>query len=212
MDQMGSPYAMAHGLGRPVEDASTQVTLEEDGVYKIWVRTRDWVGQWKGEHIGPAMRAVGSPGKFKLSFNGKQLSETFGVTGTDWHWQDGGTVQLSKGQLVVSLQDLTGFNGRCDAIYLTTDIDFTPPHELLALNKFRARLSGDVCATKEKGHYDFVVVGGGMAGTCAAISAARHGCTCGTVSRSSSIRGQQQFRSARWFVGFDSSETIYSTW
>ena len=47
MDQMGSPYAMAHGLGRPVADAVTTVEAPEAGNYRIWVRTRDWVGQWK---------------------------------------------------------------------------------------------------------------------------------------------------------------------
>ena len=95
MDQMGSPYAMAHGLGRQVKDASTEITIEKSGVYEVWVRTRDWVGQWKGDDVRPAMRAVGSPGKFKLSIDGRQVSETFGVTGAKWHWQDGGSVDLA---------------------------------------------------------------------------------------------------------------------
>ena len=36
MDQMGSPYAMAHGLGRPVADAVTTVETPEAGNYRIW--------------------------------------------------------------------------------------------------------------------------------------------------------------------------------
>ena len=39
---MGSPYLLAHGLGRPVEDATTRVEIAEAGDYKVWVRTRDW--------------------------------------------------------------------------------------------------------------------------------------------------------------------------
>ena len=47
MDQMGSPFLLAHGLGEPVEDAKTTVELPSKGKYRIWVRTRDWVAQWK---------------------------------------------------------------------------------------------------------------------------------------------------------------------
>ena len=47
MDQMGSPYLLAHGLGAPVKDAVTTVIFQETGDYRIWVRTRDWVGAWK---------------------------------------------------------------------------------------------------------------------------------------------------------------------
>jgi len=168
--------ATAHGLGCPVEDARTEVTIDESGTYRVWVRTRDWVGQWKGESVRPAMRAVGSPGQFKISIDGKQLSKTFGTTGAKWHWQDGGSIKLVKGKHTLALQDLTGFNGRCDAIYLTKDFDFTPPNQLDALKKFRANLLGDLFVPQEKGHYDFVVVGGGIAGICSAISAARYGC------------------------------------
>ena len=41
MDQMGSPFLMAHGLGRPVADATTQVTFPAAGTYRVLVRTRD---------------------------------------------------------------------------------------------------------------------------------------------------------------------------
>ena len=53
MDQMGSPFLLAHGLGKPVADAVTKVTLAK-GEYRVWVRTRDWV-------------APQGPGRFKAS-------------------------------------------------------------------------------------------------------------------------------------------------
>ena len=31
MDLMGSPYLLAHGMGVPVDDASTEVTFPEKG-------------------------------------------------------------------------------------------------------------------------------------------------------------------------------------
>ena len=46
MDQMGSPYLMAHGMGVPVEDASTQVEIPAEGVYHIYVRTYNWTSPW----------------------------------------------------------------------------------------------------------------------------------------------------------------------
>ncbi|MBQ88061.1 MAG: NADH-dependent oxidoreductase, partial [Acidimicrobiaceae bacterium] len=41
--QMGSPYLLAHGLGRPVEDAITTVEIPETAEYTVWVRAKDWV-------------------------------------------------------------------------------------------------------------------------------------------------------------------------
>ncbi len=37
MDLMGSPYLLAHGLGSPVENASTNVQLPENGTYYIFL-------------------------------------------------------------------------------------------------------------------------------------------------------------------------------
>ena len=39
MDLMGSPYLLAHGMGVPVDDASTEVTFPEKGEYYVYVRT-----------------------------------------------------------------------------------------------------------------------------------------------------------------------------
>ena len=54
MEQMGSPYLLAHGLGVPVQDAVTTAKFPVAGTYRVWVRTRDWVAPWK---------APGAPGK-----------------------------------------------------------------------------------------------------------------------------------------------------
>ena len=40
---MGSPYLLAHGLGQPVDDATTTVRFPSTGEYRVWVRTKDWV-------------------------------------------------------------------------------------------------------------------------------------------------------------------------
>ncbi len=174
MDQMGSPYLLAHGLGIPVADATTTVEIPAAGQYRVLVRTRDWVANWGAE---------GSPGKFQLAIGGKTLDKVFGAEGDQWHWQDGGVAQLDAGKATLALKDLTGFAGRCDAILLTTDLDLIPP-ELTSggcrpcldeMQAWRRELLGLPVMAPAAGEYDLVVVGGGMAGVCTAISAARLG-------------------------------------
>ena len=164
--QMGSPFLLAHGLGEPVEDAVATVNLPEEGRYRVFARTRDWVAPWK---------APGAPGKFQLLIDGKSPATTFGTEGAEWHWQDGGTVDIANKQAIIALHDLTGFDGRCDAIVLTSDLDSVPPNDE-KLPAFRRKLLGLDDEPEDAGQFDLVVVGGGMAGTCSAISAARLGC------------------------------------
>ena len=166
MDQMGSPYLLAHGMGVPVADARTAVTVPEAGSYRVWVRTRDWVAPWN---------APGAPGRFELSIGGKKVPRTFGTEGAQWHWQDGGTVRLAKGRTELSLHDLTGFDGRCDAILLAADVNMKPPDGGQVLAAFRRANLRLPDTPEAAGTYDLVVVGGGMAGTATAVAAARLG-------------------------------------
>ena len=164
---MGSPYLLAHGMGIPVADAKTTFKVGKAGDYRVWVRTRDWV-----KSFGKA----GSPGRFEILFNGNALSATFGTESADWDWQDGGVVTLAEGENEIALRDLTGFEGRCDVIYLTRDLEAgSPVNDVPALDKLRHKLLG-ITKPEDGGTYDLVVVGGGVGGICSAVSAARLGC------------------------------------
>ncbi|MBD0831580.1 FAD-dependent oxidoreductase [Aestuariibaculum sediminum] len=165
MDQMGSPYLLAHGLGIPVADAVTTVNFPSPGNYRVWVRTKDWVAPWN---------APGAPGKFQLIINNEPLAEIFGTKSATWHWHDGGVVNVPS-KATVALHDLTGFEGRCEAILFCKDVNFKPVNDIEALTKFRRKLLGLPDKPDDGGSYDMVVTGGGLAGTCAAISAARNG-------------------------------------
>ena len=167
MGQMGSPYLLAHGLGVPVENASTVIRVENGGKYRVWVRTRDWVKQWD---------QTASPGRFELLLNGKALEVTFGTERAEWHWQDGGTICLKTGENRVELRDLTGFDGRCDAIFFTSALEMLPPDGKEELTVFRRNMLGLPENPEDAGEFDLVVVGGGIAGCCTALSAARLGC------------------------------------
>jgi hypothetical protein len=45
LDVMGSPYLLAHGLGKPVANAATEIDFPQAGAYRLGVRTKDWVTQ-----------------------------------------------------------------------------------------------------------------------------------------------------------------------
>lgn len=158
-----SSYLMAHGMGRPVADAVTHVRFPSKGTYRVWVRTKDWAPFPKG------------PGKFEVWIDGKSAGGTFGESGkVDWTWYDGGEVNIDRDSVEVRLKDLTGFNGRCDAL-LFTRATTAPPQDSAGMAALRRELLDLDGTRQEAGHFDLVVVGGGIAGTCAAISAARSG-------------------------------------
>lgn len=197
MDQMGSPYLLAHGLGRPVADATTETALPEAGRYRVWVRTKDWVAQWK---------APGAPGKFQLVVDGKALPTTFGAEGAEWHWQDGGSVNLVGPRVRLALHDLTGFEGRCDAILLARDASFAPPNRDPVMAAFRRQCLGLSDQPAPAGEYDFVVAGGGIAGTCAALSAARLGLEVALVQDRPVLGGNNSSEVRVWLQGARNKE------
>lgn len=169
VDQMGSPFLLAIGLEGPVADASTTITVPRAGTYRVWVRNRDWVPEF-------------SPGRFQVALGDKLLEHVFGANKVgEWIWEDGGSVELPAGQLRVRLHDLTGHYGRCDAIVLTADPNFRPADDLGQLARQRETYGGVSREVKTVGPYDTVVVGGGLAGTFAAVASARMGCRTALV-------------------------------
>ncbi len=163
--QMGSAYVMAHGLGVPVADAVTAGTIPTRGVWSVWVRTRDWTAPWKRGRPG---------GTFQILVNGQALPETLGTTGGAWGWQRAGAVALEPGPVTLALHDLTGFNGRCDALYLTPDPAARPLDDKEQLAEFRRKITKTVLQD-DPFVYDLAIAGGGVPGICTAIAAARTG-------------------------------------
>lgn len=196
MEQMGSPYLLAHGLGIPVVDATTNITFPSEGKYRVWVRTKDWVAPWK---------APGAPGKFQLIIDGTPLQEIFGTKSAEWHWHDGKTVTVGK-NATLALHDLTGFEGRCEAILFCKDTSFIPTNDIKALTAFRRKLNGHPITPALGGNFDFVVIGGGLAGTCAAIAAARQGVKVALVQDRPVLGGNGSSEVRVWPEGHTNKE------
>ena len=160
---MGSPYLLAHGMGVPVNDAVTTNDLPSTGIWRVWVRTRDWTPDYEGV----------KPGRFQLLLDGAAQSGELGIAPADWGWIDAGLFTNAQRSVELRLRDLTGFDGRCDAIYFNDDVNASaPPAGGTELAAWRAVVKGESAPPDVTESYDFVVVGGGIAGTCAALAAA----------------------------------------
>ncbi|NQT53635.1 FAD-dependent oxidoreductase, partial [bacterium] len=176
VDQMGSPYLMAIGLGTAVKDAVTTAAVPQPGRYRLWARTKDWMP----EH---------HPGRFEIAVNGKAAPHVFGQSGKKgWRWEDGGVHDL-KGTVELRLRDLTGFYARCDAVVLTDDLDWQPPAGVDAIAALRKQFGGVSREPLDGGTYDVVVVGGGLAGSLAAVASARGGARTALVQNRPMLGG-----------------------
>jgi len=162
IEQVGSPYLLAHGLGKPVKPAKTRLTFSKTGQYHAWARTMNWAtGEWE------------APGRFKISINGKELETILG-TEEEWTWQYAGTFSLGETSAVVELIDLTGFDGRCDAIFFSTSKQ-PPPNQTDELSIWRKDQLNEGDIPGKSYEFDLIIVGGGIAGCAAAISSAEQG-------------------------------------
>ncbi len=162
VEQMGSPYLMAHGMGKPVANAATEVSVEKAGTYHVWARTKNWApGKWN------------PPGQFQILIDGKALNNKLGLT-PGWGWEYAGEVTLGAEMVNLELADLTGFNGRCDAVFFSQSGQ-EPPDFGEKLAAWRKKMSQEPPAPPVTKEYDLVITGGGLAGCAAAIAAAEQG-------------------------------------
>lgn len=175
MDVMGSPYLLAHGAGIRVTDATASVNVPTAGRWHVWVRARKWVD---------------GAGAFGVSVGGVRLSRTFGVSQSEWAWEDGGEVGLRAGEVRIALEDGDGFDGRCAGVVLTDDGSHP-----------EGPLKAETLPAEDAGFFDFVVVGGGLPGTCAAVAAARRGLRVALVQDRPVLGGNASSEIRVWSAG-----------
>ena len=74
VQQMGSSYLLAYGLGKSVQDARTNFKVTKNGNHYFWVRAMNW-----------APRDWETPGRFRLRINDHLFPEALGIE-SGWHW------------------------------------------------------------------------------------------------------------------------------
>jgi len=168
IDEMGSSYLMAHGMGIPVEDAYTSVKFPYPGTWHLYARTYNWVSPW---YAGEA------PGVFRIAV-GDILSDTiFGRKQGSWAWEYGGAFTVEDGSVEIRISDLSGFNGRVDALVFTTENNPHLPNDPAKLRELREKSGAVPSNTYNEGTYDLVIPGRGIEAIAAALAASRSGLT-----------------------------------
>jgi hypothetical protein len=192
IESMGSPYLLAHGLGKPVADATAAADLKEAGTYRIWVRTLDWT-----KRLG---RASGA-GAFELLVNGTPVGKSLGLGPAAWTWQPAGEANLAAGRATLTLRDLTGFDGRVDAILLSNEPTFVPPEKCHVADRTTWQMRGAPGNGQTLEGFDLVVIGGGYGGLGASISAARMGAKVALIQNRPVLGGNGSSEVRVWAKG-----------
>lgn len=191
-------YLLAHGIGKKVADARTEAVIPQAGTYRAFVHTRNWSAVWNR----------GTPaGKFLLKIDDIPFEHTLGTASQNWSWQFAGAMELSAGKHTLSLEDLTGFDARCDAVLLTDEAEFVPPEDKDELIRFRRECCKTVIEDDPE-VYDLLITGGGFAGLCMGISAKKLGLKV-KVIHDRPVGGGCGSSEVRVWVGGDAHTGIY---
>ena len=184
---MGGVYLLAHGLGYPVEDASTCFDCLEAGDYHVWAYTFNWVAPWHEDM---------HPGEFEIHI-GSQKSNVLGVKTSSWGWEDAGVMHIAKGINTLRIHDLTGFEGRVAYIYITKSDEKLPSGAREVMDFYISKVITD----KSEATYDFIAIGGGFAGMCSSLAAARGGLKTALVQDRPMVGGNNSSEIRVWLGG-----------
>lgn len=112
---MGSAMLRLNGGGSTSEqfDALTVIRIQEEGDYNVWVRAADY-------EKSPGTRL------FRLSVDEKPMNESGKHGKVGFYWENVGSIQLAKKQVMLRLHDTKRNFGRCDAILLVKDHSINP--------------------------------------------------------------------------------------
>ena len=80
---MGGVYLLAHGLGRPVDDAKCVFKCLKSGDYHVYAYTFNWVAPWHEDM---------HPGQFEIHLAG-QKTRVLGIRNRKWDWEYGGAAK-----------------------------------------------------------------------------------------------------------------------
>ena len=191
---MGLPYLMAHGMGEPVADAEAGFSLPE-GKYHTWLYTFNWVAPWHED---------AAPGKYELLVDGVSCG-IFGDAPSTWGWVRGQDISVLGEKHKAVLHDLTGFDGRVAAILLTDEEEPALPG-VDGIFDFYMELTGNPGGKEITA--DFAVVGGGLAGMCAAVMASRRGLKTVLIQDRPVVGGNNSSEARVWLGGGTNADPL----
>jgi len=117
------------------------------GKWRVWVRTKDYAKDRPGTRT------------FSIRLGDTLLEKKFGTHGLEgdfgWAWEDGGTVDLKAGPLLIALGEKVATSARCEAILFTDNMTYVPDGRPEKLQKERAKvvpLAFDRKETKDPVH------------------------------------------------------------
>ena len=161
--EMGQPYLMADGVGEPVKEATVKFKTKDSGYYRFFIRTKNWIYNYKPDGLMLEVDGVMS----------EHVCSKMNVQG--WYFEIGGDFKLQSGEHTLKVHNTDGWFGRFACVVITNDYDFTPSPQIEMLKKQRNKIKGIKPQICNKGSFDLIVAGAGVAGITAAITAARYG-------------------------------------
>ncbi len=159
--EMGQGYLLANSVGVPVTPATTVFSIEKCDNYRVYVRTKNWCVDYSPDGIYVAVDGIKSG----------HVCGKMHVQG--WYFEIAGDFYLEKGKHTLSIYNTNGWFGRFASVVITDNYGFVPSPEMAMMKKQRLQARhGSIAVTHHK-PYDLIVVGAGVAGITAAITAAR---------------------------------------
>ena len=102
------------------------------GKWRVWVRTKDFAKDRPGTRT------------FSIRLGDTTLEKKFGGHGLEgdfgWAWEDGGTLDLKAGPLLLVLGEKVATSARCEAILFTDNMSYVPDGRPAKLEKERAKV------------------------------------------------------------------------
>ncbi len=160
--EMGQGYLIADGVGQPVSSAKTTFSVAENGMYRFFIRTKNWCTDY-------------SPDGLQIAVDGVKSEHICGKMHTQgWYFEIAADFKLEAGEHTLEVLNTEGWFARFAAIVITNDYNFYPSREVAKLLEQRSLIKG-IKSDIFKNEFELIIVGGGVAGITAGITAARYG-------------------------------------
>ena len=122
--------------------AAGAVEIPHAGKWRVWVRSKDFAEDRPGTR------------SFSVRLGNTTLARKFGTHGlpgdNGWAWEDGGTLDLPSGGLLVVIGEAARPSARCESVLFTDNMHYTPEGVSWTLRKEKAEIVSLLANGREK--------------------------------------------------------------